>query len=142
MARILIVDDDIVALKIVTSIADEMGHSCVTCQNGEEALNLLDQGEQIDLIISDLIMPKLNGFLFLKRIMQMAEYADKPIIAISADTSVNQVANVVGLGDITFVGKPLRMLALKVAIKNALINSELRNLRTHYLINLKQGDCL
>lgn len=60
--KILIVDDDPMNSKLVTKIISDMGHEFVQCFNGREALKLIDESQDINLVITDLLMPEINGF--------------------------------------------------------------------------------
>ena len=60
MKRILIVDDDIATCQQLSLTLQTMGYDTVIAHDGEEALRLFDQGD-VDLVIADIIMPKLSG---------------------------------------------------------------------------------
>jgi two-component system, cell cycle response regulator CpdR len=62
LASVLVVDDDADVLDIVASVVASAGHNVVKAGNGNEALNVLDGGDLFDLMITDIIMPGLNGF--------------------------------------------------------------------------------
>jgi CheY-like chemotaxis protein len=62
MASILVVDDDADVLATIRAIVASAGHAVATARNGVEALNLLDGNERFDLMLTDIIMPGLNGF--------------------------------------------------------------------------------
>src|SRR5579859_7408842 len=62
MASVMIVDDDADVLATLASILKVAGHDVVQAGNGIEALNLLDRGDTLDLLLTDVIMPGLNGF--------------------------------------------------------------------------------
>ena len=60
MARILVADDDIVIRQVLKQHLEEAGYDVLVAQNGEEALKL-SQGTSVDLLITDIIMPKKEG---------------------------------------------------------------------------------
>ena len=60
MFRILVVEDDKELRHLFCTVLEKKGYTCIPAQNGKEALDLLDE-EYIDLIISDLMMPVMDG---------------------------------------------------------------------------------
>lgn len=62
MSTVMIVDDDPDVLATLGNILKGAGYTVVAAGNGIEALDLLDQGEALDLLLTDVIMPGLNGF--------------------------------------------------------------------------------
>jgi CheY-like chemotaxis protein len=62
MANILVVDDDSEVLSTLANIVKAGGHTVATAASGTEALDLLDRGIPLDLMLTDVIMPGLNGF--------------------------------------------------------------------------------
>lgn len=61
MARILLVDDQALALEVLKDFLEEEGHTVVTAFNGAEAWELLQNDPNFDLVISDNTMPKMKG---------------------------------------------------------------------------------
>lgn len=59
--RILCVDDDPATLKVRQILLDSAGYSVITTTSGEEALKLFDQGEEVDLVLLDYMMPGMKG---------------------------------------------------------------------------------
>ncbi len=91
IAKILLVDDDPDILDAVTIILQTQGHQIVTARDGIEALATL-KAEKPDLMILDLLMPKMDGFALCKELKdpRWAKYADIPIIIL---TSVREEAS-------------------------------------------------
>ncbi len=86
MKQILLIDDDAAARFLVSDILQEQGYSVTTADNGKEGLLLLDQ-ESPDLVITDIIMPDMDG---IEVIMQLKRsYPDGKIIALSAGGSIS-----------------------------------------------------
>ncbi len=80
MAKILVVDDDIQFLGYLKVILENAGYSVETAANGEEGLRVLKQ-EDFDLLITDIVMPVVDGISFLDEIMN--ERIDLKVICIS-----------------------------------------------------------
>jgi CheY-like chemotaxis protein len=62
MSTVMVVDDDPDVLATLSNILKSAGYTVVEAGNGIEALNTLDKGEPLDLLVTDIIMPGLNGF--------------------------------------------------------------------------------
>ncbi|AXT52278.1 sensor histidine kinase [Aquimarina sp. BL5] len=89
--KALIVDDDLSQLDLTSEVASLISLSYDLCENGLDALELLKKNNY-DLILTDIQMPKMDGFELLKSIRNNASYKDLPIIALSGrtDTSVSE----------------------------------------------------
>ena len=113
--RILIVEDDKHISKLVKYNLEKAGFDCVVTIAGEEALEILDR-ETVDLIILDIMLPKMDGLEACKRIKEDSELAPIPIIMLTAKGE--EVDKVVGfeLGADDYVVKPFspRELVLRV----------------------------
>ncbi len=123
--RILIVDDMAETLVLLMSYLSSQGYQVLTARNGIEALSLL--GNQMpDLIISDIMMPKMGGFEFVEKIRRNAPQQEIPIIFISAKNKdfAEQIA--LDLGAEAFLEKPVSLTVVKGAIE-AVLNRPKRN---------------
>ncbi len=100
--HVLIVDDDARILRFISSSLKLAGHSVSIATCGEDALKLAESDEP-DVMVLDLLMPKVDGFEVLTRLRAVSEI---PVIAISAHTSSREKA--LSLGANTFLAKPFR----------------------------------
>ena len=89
--KILVVDDDIDVLEALTMILERRGYQVITAQDGIEGLACL-KAEKPDLMILDLLMPKMDGFGVLKELREprWSEFSDMPILIL---TSVREEAS-------------------------------------------------
>ncbi|MEA3305574.1 MAG: response regulator, partial [Candidatus Omnitrophota bacterium] len=81
--KILIVEDDKHISKLVKYNLDKAGFECVVTATAEGALRILDE-EAIDLIILDIMLPKIDGFEACKKIKQDERLASIPVIMLTA----------------------------------------------------------
>ena len=114
--RVLIVDDD---QEIGNFISSELGHyyRFTVCSNGKEALKELLQNEY-DLVVSDVMMPEMDGFTMLRMIKTNMNLSHLPVVML---TSKDDVANrLEGLerGADAFLAKPFDMKELHLTIEN------------------------
>ncbi len=81
--RMLIVDDEVAIAAALKELLELDGHEAALAQNGREASVLLEQ-QTFDLVITDYIMPEMNGGDLIAHIRQHAGLGDLPIILVSA----------------------------------------------------------
>ncbi|MBO6676529.1 MAG: hybrid sensor histidine kinase/response regulator [Rhizobiales bacterium] len=81
---VLLVDDSTFFRNMLGPVLRSAGYSVTTCEDAQEALELLEEGRQFDAIVSDIEMPGLSGYEFTTQVRKDARYADTPIIAMSA----------------------------------------------------------
>jgi two-component system alkaline phosphatase synthesis response regulator PhoP len=81
--RILVVDDEIYIVHILEFSLTMEGYSVLTASNGEEALHVIEQ-ERPDLVVLDIMMPKLDGFEVCRRLRQDEQFRSLPVILLSA----------------------------------------------------------
>ncbi|MBQ9419291.1 MAG: response regulator, partial [Synergistaceae bacterium] len=100
--KILIVEDEASIAEVVSAYAKREGYETVTASDGLEALEIFDRDE-IDLIILDLMLPKLNGEEVCRRIR---EKSSLPIIMLTAKSSESDVVYGLDTGANDYVSKP------------------------------------
>lgn len=137
--RILLVEDDRSISEMVEAYLTLEGFHIVHAADGEEALRLFSQ-ETYDLILLDVMLPKLNGIDFLKKIR---EHSLLPVLILSAKDGDVDKALGLGFGADDYLAKPFSMIELlarvKAAIRRATLYSGVRNqeasnvLRVHEL---------
>ncbi len=116
--NILIVDDDSRNIFTLTSALESSGVEIYTAFNGQEALELLDdEGEKIDLILMDFMMPVMDGLIAIEKIKAHDEHKNIPIIAITAKTTTEDKQKCLDAGADEYLAKPLEFNALFVMIK-------------------------
>ncbi len=120
MARILIVDDDEMDRVMERSMLDGLGHTLLFAADGDMALSVY-QKEEVDLVITDLAMPELNGLRLIQEIMEFDP--DARIIAVSG-VSANQLDLAENMGAVYTLFKPVQHGELLAAVEKALKKQE------------------
>lgn len=117
MEKILIVDDEKEIRDLVEIYLKGEGYETIKAGDGEEALEVLDDNQDIDLIILDVMMPKLNG---IEACLKIREEREMPIIMLSAKTE--DVDKILGLnmGADDYISKPFNPLELVARVKSQL----------------------
>ena len=90
MARILIVDDDAHIVHVMSLWLDRHGHEVVVACNGANALEMFDRNE-VDLVISDMNMPVLDGLALVKAIRE-ERASDIPVLILTARCDQDKLA--------------------------------------------------
>jgi signal transduction histidine kinase/CheY-like chemotaxis protein len=118
--RLLMAEDNAVNRKVMMIMADRLGHQVSFCENGEEALQRLQQpGAVFDAVLMDYHMPVLDGLATTEAIRAMpGALAHIPIIMVTADVLNNTRAKAMKAGVTEFVTKPMQPEDLQRAFKH------------------------
>ena len=113
MERVLIVDDEENTRIGLVKLLCQEGYQTEAVANGFEALEYLDR-RMVDLIITDINMPEMNGLIFLRELNQA--YPDMKVIMITAYGGVDSYLESINLGAFEYLNKPVRLNDLKTII--------------------------
>jgi len=130
-AKILVVDDDPDIIKATKKVLEARSYQVITALNGEECLERIRE-ERPDLIIMDLLMPKLDGFGVCQELRENSEYAEYSDIPILIATAVREEASRrryeletgIDLNVDDYVEKPTRPLDLLHRVEKLLSKSK------------------
>ncbi len=107
MAKIIICEDDFIAQEVARVMVEKIGHIPIISPNGKHALDTLEVNRDISLLITDMMMPVMNGTELVQIIRGNVGYDDLPIIMVSGILGVNDIAGLLDLGATLFQPKPL-----------------------------------
>jgi two-component system, chemotaxis family, chemotaxis protein CheY len=117
--RVLVVDDFATMRKIVKNVLKQISiENVVEAENGKAALNVL-KTEDVDLIISDWMMPEMTGIEFLKVCKEDEEKKKIPFIMVTAEGQKDSVMEAIKSGVDNYIVKPFTPEKLKEAIDRA-----------------------
>ena len=105
--KILVVDDEIRVLTVIQKRLESSGYEVITAMDGNEAL-LKARGENPDLIILDLILPKLNGYQVCSILKRDSFYKQIPILMLTARTQEKDVDEGMRVGADAYMTKPFK----------------------------------
>ena len=105
MKKLLLVDDQVSFLKMLSIKLEKMGYTVVTAENGLEGLKKA-RAEIPDLIVIDIMMPVLDGFSAVEEIKKDERTAAIPVIFLSAKGQENDRVRARELGAADFIAKP------------------------------------
>ena len=115
--KILIVDDDAGTLASLSRAFALEGYTALTASSAARALERLDE-EPVDAILSDVVMPEMDGLQFLAAARQKAPQV--PVILMSGQASLETAVKATRLGALDFVEKPVGLDRLLLTLRNAL----------------------
>lgn len=130
LPSILLVDDDEDILDFLERILKN-NYGIFKAQDGQEALHILEI-EAVQLIISDVMMPVLDGFELCKIVKSSFEYSHIPIILLTAKNTLPSKIEGLDLGADAYIEKPFSKVYLEAQIANLLNN---RSIIRHYFAN-------
>lgn len=94
---ILIVEDDKIIIKTLGEGLKQEGFNVIHAYDGEQGLESISENKP-DLVLLDIIMPKMDGFTMLKKLRSMPDIKDTPVIVLSNLSSANDTAEAVEEG--------------------------------------------
>ena len=122
MFSILVCEDDFAIKTMISTKLKQENYSVYTAQNGQESLNLMEK-QQIDLVISDIMMPEMDGYEFVQTLRE-TKYT-LPILMITAKSQLESLEEAFKLGVDDYMVKPLRLEELVLRVKALLRRSQL-----------------
>ncbi len=102
-ALVLVIEDDSDIRDTLVESLEECGFSVAAADDGEEALHVLDGGLEPDVLVLDLMMPRMDGWALLKRLRADPRHARRPVLVISA------AADTGSLGASACLAKPFHL---------------------------------
>ena len=104
--HILIVDDSKTVRNLVSFIMKKEGFRVTAAEDGLDGLEKLYSSTDVDLIISDVNMPRMDGFTFIKNVREQDAYKDIPIIVLSTEGQEKDIQTGMNLGANLYMVKP------------------------------------
>ena len=114
--KILVADDDQALSRTLSWILKENGYDVFTAPGGEHLIEHLTT-EQFDLLLLDIMMPKVDGLQLLQRIKADPRFKDLPVLMISSMPPEEATVRSLGLGAADFIPKPFRVRELLARVK-------------------------
>ena len=140
--RILVVDDDDSIRRYIAKLLTQSGYGVETASNGKEALNVLRTGDEVSLVILDILMPEMDGLETLNEIRKLA--ADVPVLMLSALGQTNIIVKAMKAGATDYLVKPFEEEELELAITKSLekkkLLSEISTLKKQLRVDELRGE--
>lgn len=136
MHTILVVDDEVKLLEVLSVALENMGYAVLTAESAEEALEMLET-KDVHLVLSDLRLPRLSGRNLLEKVK--ATRPGLPVVIMTAYASLKDAVEIIKEGAFDYTVKPFDLNALEATVASALrfyaLGAENRQLRSE----LRQG---
>ncbi len=104
--HIMVVDDSKTIRNLLAFVMKAEGFKVTTAEDGLDGLEKLYNGAQVDLIISDINMPRMDGFTFIKTLREQDTYKDTPIIVLSTEGQEKDIQQGMSFGANLYMVKP------------------------------------
>jgi len=115
--KALAADDSRSMCAMHRAILTDLGYEPFIAANGEEAYDFVEQGEEFDVIITDMNMPVMDGMELVSKLRNTHGYEDVPIIMVTTESEASQVDMAKKAGVTAFVTKPFKPDTLKAKIQ-------------------------
>src|ERR1041385_6620471 len=133
--RILVVDDEEAIREIVSSMLSAAGVRCSQAASGLQALNVLNSGQEFELMLSDLMMAEMDGVALLERTKET--FPDMPVIMVTAVHDISVALAAIRNGAYDYLLKPFEREQLLAMVRRALEHRRLKLENRAYQSNLE-----
>ena len=117
MENILVVDDEKNIVTIISKMLEKWGYNAVQATSGDEALEKI-KSAPIDLVITDLMMPKMDGITLIGKILE--HYENMVIIVLTGYPTIDSAVQAIKAGAYDFMAKPIQADELKFKIDRSI----------------------
>ena len=119
---ILVVEDNVELLMLMKHLLSRK-YRVETARNGREAVEVIEKSE-IDLIISDVMMPVMDGYELVKYVKNSVDYSHLPVILLTAKAQESDKMDALTVGADEYMTKPFKMKELQLRIDNLIANRQ------------------
>lgn len=105
--KVLVADDDVRNIFSMTKALEKFQVQVIPAMDGKEALEVLNSGETIDIVLMDMMMPEMDGYETIRNIRQEASFATLPIIAVTAKSMIGDREKCIQAGASDYISKPV-----------------------------------
>src|SRR5690606_20256928 len=116
-ARVLLIDDDARNVYAMASVLEGRGAEVIYAENGRRGLEILDSDHPIDLVITDVMMPEVDGYETMRRIRANPIHSSLPILAITAKALPEDRERCLEAGASDYLSKPVAIPELLETIR-------------------------
>ena len=113
---VLVVDDDFRNIFALTALLERGGLQVISAGGGDEALQIIDERHDIDVVLMDIMMPIVDGYQTMTAIRERPECADLPIIEVTAKVMPEERDRCIAAGASDYIPKPVDTAELLIAL--------------------------
>ncbi|MFL5741077.1 MAG: HAMP domain-containing protein [Flavisolibacter sp.] len=107
--KVLVVDDDVRNLFALTTAFERYGINTVTAESGQEAINILNEMHDVDMVLMDIMMPEMDGYETTQKIRREHKNTHLPIIAVTAKAMKGDREKCIEAGASDYITKPVKI---------------------------------
>ena len=138
-STILVVDDNLQNLELLQAYLEDLNCKVISAEDGVQAMRAVAEHGP-DLILLDIMMPKMSGFEVCRRLKEDETTCDIPVVMITALNELGDIERAVAAGTDDFLSKPINKLELLIRIKSLLRISHLKGELERTLAYLQEVD--
>ncbi|MDC0254386.1 response regulator [Bacteriovoracales bacterium] len=120
--KILLIDDSEMVLQILGAMIEDVGYELETASDGMQGLEELGENDY-DCLITDLNMPVMDGYTFIKKVREIEKYSDTPIIIVTTEKEASDKERGFEVGADIYLVKPVQKEELQEKLKMLLDES-------------------
>ncbi|HNT34747.1 MAG TPA: response regulator, partial [bacterium] len=132
MSRLLIVDDDPLNRALLEEELGDSGYRTFLAEDGDTALQILEE-KNIDLVLLDIMMPRMSGLDVLAKIRESHSVADLPVIMVTAKHDSEDIVQSLNQGANDYIVKPIDFGVLQARIRTHLTMKSLSQEKDHFI---------
>jgi CheY-like chemotaxis protein/DNA-binding MarR family transcriptional regulator len=124
-ARVLVVDDEVRALRLMSRVLGSSAILCRTAESAAEAMTILRQAPELDVVVSDIYMPTTDGIEFLGTVRR--DFVDRPwlqLLLVTGQASLETAVAAMRLEASDYLFKPIEPKSLRESVQHALTRAE------------------
>jgi CheY-like chemotaxis protein len=115
--KALVVDDDFRNIFALTRLLERCGVEVVSAESGEEGVAMLERMPEVDIVLTDIMMPLMDGYATIRAMRKLPERAEFPIIAVTAIAETGERRRCIDAGASAYVSKPVDTASLLVVLE-------------------------
>jgi CheY-like chemotaxis protein len=115
--KVLLVDDDIRNIFAVTSVLERFKMNVIAAENGKDAIQMLTDQPDVDIVLMDIMLPTMDGYTTIRAIRGISEFAELPIIAVTAKAMKGDREKCIAAGASDYLCKPVDAEQLRSAMR-------------------------
>ncbi len=136
-SRVLIADDNDQNRELLDAYLADEDYQILMARDGEETLQVVRE-QQPDLILLDIMMPRMSGYEVCEKLKSDSEFSGIPVLVVTALNEMGDIEKAVAAGCDDFLTKPVNQLELKTRIRSLLKVSHLTSERDRLLAYLEE----
>jgi hypothetical protein len=105
--KVLVVDDDIRNIFAMTSLLERHSMQVVSAENGRDAIKVLENSDDIDVVLMDIMMPEMDGYDTIHEIRKLPRFKTLPILALTAKAMKGDREKCIEAGASDYISKPV-----------------------------------